>query len=65
MHDMRILPSNAEIIHWFNIVRLNIEHHFPAGPSGPIQELYEMALSFTESLANDKASVYSIIAKRR
>nr|XP_036577448.1 uncharacterized protein CTRU02_12681 [Colletotrichum truncatum]KAF6784419.1 hypothetical protein CTRU02_12681 [Colletotrichum truncatum] len=64
LRDMRIMPSNAEVIHWFQKVQLNIEQHFPNGVTGPIQELHEMALSFTKSLAANKASVYSIIAQR-
>ncbi|MBD0844321.1 SAM-dependent methyltransferase [Streptomyces sp. TRM68416] len=62
--DMRITPSNAEIIHWFGRVRLNIERHFPDGVSGPIEELREMAVSFSAALAKDEASVYSIISRR-
>ncbi|CRL30202.1 Methyltransferase type 12 [Penicillium camemberti] len=63
LHDLRILPSNAEVIHWFDKVRLNIEQNFPDGASGPIQELHDMAVSFNQSLAKEKASVYSIIAR--
>lgn len=64
LEDMRVMPSNAEVIHWFGKTRLNIERHFPSGASGPIEELREMALSFSASLARDKASVYSVIAQR-
>lgn len=64
LEDMRITPSNAEIIHWFGKVRLNIEHHFPDGATGPIEELREMSISFSAALAADKASVYSIITRR-
>jgi hypothetical protein len=32
---------------------------------GPIEELREMAVSFSRTLREDKASVYSIIAHRR
>ncbi|WP_045694365.1 SAM-dependent methyltransferase [Streptomyces rubellomurinus] len=64
LEDMRIMPSNAEIIHWFQKVGLNIEQHFPDGATGPIEELREMAVSFSASLAQDKASVYSIITRR-
>jgi hypothetical protein len=58
------MPSNAEVIHWFQSVQLNIEQHFPDGATGSIQELHEKARSFTESLGKDKASVYSIISQR-
>ncbi|KXG52114.1 uncharacterized protein PGRI_083980 [Penicillium griseofulvum] len=63
LHDMRVLPSNAEVIHWFDKVRLNIEQNFPNGVSGPIEELHDMAVSFNQSLAKEQASVYSIIAR--
>lgn len=56
------MPSNIEVIYWFKKVRLNIEQNFPEGVTGPIQELYDMAISFSRSLAEDKASVYSIIS---
>jgi SAM-dependent methyltransferase len=62
--DMRIMPTNAEIVHWFQMVRLNIDHHFPEGVTGPIEELREMAVSFSAALGEDKASVYSIISRR-
>ncbi|KJZ70063.1 hypothetical protein HIM_10546 [Hirsutella minnesotensis 3608] len=59
IQDMRIMPSNREVIHWFQKVRLNIDKSFPHGAVGPIQELHEMADSFSTSLAKNKASVYS------
>lgn len=62
--DMRIMPTNAEIVHWFTKVRLNIEHDFPEGVTGPIEELREMAVSFSVALSADKVSVYSIISRR-
>jgi hypothetical protein len=64
IQDMRIMPSNPEVIYWFEKVRLNIEQNFPNGVTGPIQELHEMAISFPQSLAKNKASVYSIISRR-
>ncbi|KND91456.1 hypothetical protein TOPH_03908 [Tolypocladium ophioglossoides CBS 100239] len=64
IQDLRVLPSNAEVIHWFRKVQLNIEQNFPDGVDGPIQELHDMALSFTQCLAKNQASVYSIIARR-
>lgn len=59
---MRIMPSNIEVIYWFEKVRLNIEQNFQGDISGPIQELHDMAISFSRSLAENKASVYSIIS---
>ncbi|MEY9842125.1 cyclopropane-fatty-acyl-phospholipid synthase family protein [Streptacidiphilus sp. EB103A] len=64
LQDMRIMPSNAEVVHWFQKVRLNIERHFPDGVSGPIEELREMAISFSVTLEQDQASVYSIVTRR-
>ncbi|KND90466.1 hypothetical protein TOPH_05001 [Tolypocladium ophioglossoides CBS 100239] len=64
IQDMRIMPSNAEVMYWFEKVRLNIEQNFLDGAPGPIQELHEMAISFSRSLAANKASVYSIISRR-
>ncbi|GAB1320620.1 S-adenosyl-L-methionine-dependent methyltransferase [Madurella fahalii] len=64
VRDVRMMPSNKEVIHWFHKVRLNIEQNFPEGVAGPIQELHEMARSFTKSLESDKASVYSVISQR-
>ncbi|KAG8416482.1 hypothetical protein J3458_007066 [Metarhizium acridum] len=29
IQDLRVLPSNAEFIHWFRVLRLNIEADFP------------------------------------
>ncbi|KAK3309777.1 S-adenosyl-L-methionine-dependent methyltransferase [Chaetomium strumarium] len=56
VRDVRVMPSNRDVIHWFHKVRLNIEQNFPGGVTGPIQELHEMARSFTKSLAGDKCT---------
>lgn len=65
MRDIRVLPSNREVIHWFNKLRLNIEQNFPEGFTGPIRELYDITRSFPTSLENDKAAVYSVIAEKK
>ncbi|MFD9427488.1 MULTISPECIES: cyclopropane-fatty-acyl-phospholipid synthase family protein [unclassified Streptomyces] len=62
--DMRILPSNADVAHWFSQVKTNIQHHFPAGVTGPLEELRVMADNMSAGLLHDKVSAYSIIARR-
>ncbi|KAK2603877.1 hypothetical protein QQS21_003912 [Conoideocrella luteorostrata] len=65
--DMRVLPSNAEFIHWFTVLRLNIEANFPDFPTGvsaAVQELHDFADSFAKKLAEDQVSMYSIVAQR-
>lgn len=64
IQDLRVLPSAREAMHWFHKVRLNIERNFPEGTNGPIQELYDQARSFSKAVAQNQASVYSIIARR-
>ncbi|KHN99594.1 methyltransferase type 12 [Metarhizium album ARSEF 1941] len=67
IQDLRVLPSNAECIHWFKVLRLNIEANFPAFPddvSVPVKDLHEFADSFAQKLAEDKVSMYSVVAKR-
>ncbi|MFE0063127.1 SAM-dependent methyltransferase [Streptomyces sp. NPDC059003] len=63
--DMRVLPSNADVAHWFGQVKANIEHHFPDGVSGPLEELRVMADNMTAGLLADKVSAYSIVARRQ
>ncbi|KAK9435980.1 methyltransferase type 12 [Metarhizium brunneum] len=67
IQDLRVLPSNAEFIHWFRVLRLNIEANFPTFPNGvsvPVKDLHEFAESFAQKLAEDKVSMYSIVAQR-
>ncbi|KAB8231639.1 S-adenosyl-L-methionine-dependent methyltransferase [Aspergillus alliaceus] len=64
LQDFRQLPSTAEVIHWFEIVRLNIERNFPHGAPGPIQELQELARNGAEVVAQKKIGMYSIVAIR-
>ncbi|MGA5135324.1 SAM-dependent methyltransferase [Streptomyces olivoreticuli] len=64
IRDMRVLPSNADVAHWFQSVKSNIDTHFPSGVSGPLQELHVMADNMTEGLVKDHVSAYSIIAQR-
>ncbi|AZK93115.1 MULTISPECIES: SAM-dependent methyltransferase [Streptomyces] len=62
--DMRVLPRNEDVIHWFRDVKSNIETHFPHGLSGPLEELRVMADNMSDALARDKVSAYSVIARR-
>ncbi|MFD8114349.1 SAM-dependent methyltransferase [Streptomyces microflavus] len=64
LEDMRVLPSNREVIHWFGKVAANIDARFPEGVRGPISELREMCDSFSATLAADQASVCSVITRR-
>ncbi|KAG6012960.1 hypothetical protein E4U41_005182, partial [Claviceps citrina] len=70
IRDMRVLPSNAEFIHWFTVVRLNIEANFALDASGSgsvsdaVRELHDFAGSFAKLLAEDGVSMYSIVAER-
>ncbi|MET8605625.1 class I SAM-dependent methyltransferase [Streptomyces rubiginosohelvolus] len=64
LEDMRVLPSNREVIHWFGKVAANIDARFPEGVGGPIGELREMCDSFSATLASDRASVCSVITRR-
>ncbi|MFJ9690864.1 SAM-dependent methyltransferase [Kitasatospora sp. NPDC101183] len=64
IQDMRILPSNAEVAHWFQQTRSNIEANFPEGGPGTLGELQNMAENMAVSLPKDKLSAYSVIARR-
>jgi len=61
--DLRQLPSNAEAIHWTNVVRQNVEKHFPEGRTGVADELHVMMKNLAAILAADKFSVFSIIGR--
>ncbi|CAJ2509077.1 Uu.00g141030.m01.CDS01 [Anthostomella pinea] len=63
MSDLRQLPSNAEAIHWANMVRLNVEQHFPEPRTGVVDELHVMMKNLAAILAADKFSVFSIIGR--
>jgi len=64
LEDVRVMPSNREVIHWFAMVRANIDARFPKGVDGPIGELRETCDSFPATLAADRASVFSLITRR-
>lgn len=61
--DLRQLPSNAEAIHWANMVRKNVEQHFPEPRAGVVDELHVMMQNLAAIFAADKFSVFSIIAR--
>jgi cyclopropane fatty-acyl-phospholipid synthase-like methyltransferase len=64
LQDFRQLPSAAQVAHWFQVVRLNIEQNFPHGATGPIQELHQLACNGTKTVAQNKVGMFSIIALR-
>ncbi|EQL03799.1 hypothetical protein G6O67_003351 [Ophiocordyceps sinensis] len=67
IQDLRVLPSDAELVHWFLTLRLNIQANFPdfpIGVCGPVRDLYDFADSFTQEIARGKVSMYSVVARR-
>ncbi|KAJ3496311.1 hypothetical protein NLG97_g2749 [Lecanicillium saksenae] len=67
IQDMRVLPSNAEFIHWFLTLRLNIQKNFPEYPVGvstAVRDLHDFAESFTNKVAAGQVSMYSIVATK-
>lgn len=65
IRDMRVLPSNGDVAHWFGDVKANIERAFPEGVSGPVEELRVMADNMSAALAKDQVSAYSIVLRRK
>ncbi|KAM3497106.1 hypothetical protein MY10362_009531 [Beauveria mimosiformis] len=67
IQDMRVLPSNAEFIHWFLTLKLNIEQNFPDYPNGvsaAVRGFHDFAESFTDKVAAGHVSMYSVVARR-
>ncbi|KAM3513466.1 hypothetical protein MY11210_002854 [Beauveria gryllotalpidicola] len=67
IQDMRVLPSNAELIHWLRILKLNIEKNFPEYPGGvsaAVRDLHDFAESFADKVAAGQVSMYSVVARR-
>lgn len=67
IQDLRVLPSNAEFHHWFQVLRLNVEANFPDFPKGvpeAVVDLHGFADSFGQKLAEEMVSMYSIVARR-
>lgn len=64
IRDMRVLPSNTDVAHWFLQARSNIETYFPEGVTGALEELRVMAVNMSVALLTDRVSAYSVIAAR-
>jgi cyclopropane fatty-acyl-phospholipid synthase-like methyltransferase len=67
IQDLRVLPSNAEFYHWFQVLRLNIEANFPDFPKeapDEVVDLHGFADSFGQKLIDGNVSMYSIVARR-
>ncbi|AOJ04498.1 methyltransferase [Burkholderia mayonis] len=62
--DQRILPSNQEVVQWYDLVRRNIDAYFPSPRKVTFEELHDIAISFSDALLKDKASSFSFIARR-
>ncbi|MGT0251500.1 SAM-dependent methyltransferase [Burkholderia pyrrocinia] len=65
VQDTRVLPSNDDAIFWFGELRRNIDSHFADHQQGAFAELRECAINWSVALYNKKASVYSIVARRK
>ncbi len=63
--DQRILPSNAEVIRWYGLVKDNLDRHDLHSETGNFAELRDISVSFSDALHKDKASSFSFIARRR
>ncbi|KAJ4163624.1 hypothetical protein LMH87_005341 [Akanthomyces muscarius] len=67
IRDMRVLPSNAELVHWFLTLKLNIQKNFPEYPNGvseAVRDLHDFAESFTNKVTAGQVSMYSVVARR-
>ncbi|MCA6221391.1 SAM-dependent methyltransferase [Photorhabdus antumapuensis] len=62
--DMRVLPSNIDVVHWLLDVKANIERNFPEGVSGPLEELRVLAENFSVAQVKNYVSTYSVIAQK-
>lgn len=63
--DKRILPSNEEVIRWYGLIKDNIDRHQLAATKPEFAELRDIAVSFSDALAKNKASSFSFIARRK
>ncbi|MFC6299425.1 methyltransferase domain-containing protein [Pseudomonas sp. CCM 7893] len=64
IQDMRVLPNNSDAIHWLLNIKSNIEHNFPEGITGALEELRIMCESLAVAIVKNKFSIYSTIIKR-
>ncbi|WP_445375617.1 SAM-dependent methyltransferase [Photorhabdus tasmaniensis] len=62
--DMRVLPSNADVVHWLLDVKANIERNFPEGVNGALEELRVLAENFSIGQVKNYVSTYSVIAQK-
>ncbi|PIF75319.1 methyltransferase family protein [Variovorax sp. 54] len=62
--DQRVLPSNDEVIRWYDLVRQNIEACCPAPRKANFEQLRDISVSFSDALRKDKSSSFSFIARR-
>lgn len=66
VQDMRILPSNADVVHWMMDCRNNIEEHFSNGNIPlPFDEFRDVVDNLSLALIRNKVSVYSVIVGKR
>lgn len=65
IENSKVLPSNDDAIYWFGDIRRNIDAEYPDHKAGAFAELRECAINWSVALYNNKASVYSIIARRQ
>ncbi|WGT27317.1 SAM-dependent methyltransferase [Pseudomonas marginalis] len=63
--DRRIAPSNEEVIHWYGLVKDNLDAHYPDSHNPNFSELRDIAINFSDALRKDKASSFSFIARKR
>ncbi|MGW2055193.1 SAM-dependent methyltransferase [Streptomyces sp. NPDC001840] len=64
VRDLRELPSNGEVIRWLDEVRANIGGLAPEQVTKALDELRVTCESWGAALRTDKASVFSVIARR-
>ncbi|MBS9433017.1 SAM-dependent methyltransferase [Photorhabdus hainanensis] len=62
--DMRVLPSNIDVVHWLLDIKSNIERSFPEGVSGAFEELRIVTENLSIALVKNYVSVYSVIAQK-
>jgi 2-polyprenyl-3-methyl-5-hydroxy-6-metoxy-1,4-benzoquinol methylase len=63
IRDLQELPSSPEAIRWLEEIRANIDLSLDLAPQ-PFVELREVADNLSAALRADKATVYSVIARR-
>ncbi|MCG7508439.1 SAM-dependent methyltransferase [Mesorhizobium retamae] len=65
VQDMRVLPSNVDVVRWLMESRANIERHFTAADiPPPLEELRVLAENWSVALIKNKVSTYSVVVTR-